>query len=119
MRIVGLLILSLGITVALPAADGAAPTDAGAKPAASSDNEQTAFAIITLSADKHTITLTDGKAAGQVLTLTDKTTYTRELKSVKLGDLQLDEQVRVTYRGTTVVSIDQLAKEKKKKKKTT
>ncbi|HEX3132867.1 MAG TPA: hypothetical protein VHX44_04705 [Planctomycetota bacterium] len=113
-------ILSVTVMSALVAADGPAPTDPAAKPAATantSDQDQVAFAIITVSSDKHSITLTDGKASGLTLTVTDKTTITRELKAVKLSELNADQQVRITYHGTTAVSIDQLGKEKKKKKK--
>jgi hypothetical protein len=109
----------LGLTAlhGLMAADATTPVDAGAKPAATSDQDQTAFATITLSSDKKSVTLTDGKASGLTLTITDQTSITRDLKVVKLGDLNLDQQVRITYHGTTAVSIDQLGKEKKKKKK--
>ena len=110
----------LGLTVqgGLFAADTPAATDPGAKPAVASGQDQAAFATITIASDKKSVTLTDGKASGLTLTITEKTTITRDLKEVKLGDLSLDQQVRITYHGTTVVSIDQLGKEKKKKKKT-
>jgi hypothetical protein len=113
-------LLSLNVMGALSAADGPAPTDSGTKPATTaktSDQDQVAFAIIKVSSDQHSITLTDGKASGLTLTVTDKTTITRELKTVKLSELSADQQVRITYHGTTAVSIDQLGKEKKKKKK--
>jgi hypothetical protein len=109
--------LGLAALHGLTAADTPTPTDAGTKPAPTADQDQVAFATITVSSDKHSVTLTDGKASGLTLTITDKTAITRDLKAVKLGELAADQQVRITYHGTMAVSIDQLGKEKKKKKK--
>lgn len=106
--------LTLGGIPALTAADTPAATG-GSAPATPAD--QVAFGLFKLSEDKHSLTLTDGKAAGLVVTITDQTTVTRDLKTIKLSDLSPDQQVRVTYHGTTAVSIDQLGAEKKKKKK--
>jgi hypothetical protein len=107
-------LLSVNLMSGLLAADGAEP----AKPATTaSTTDQAAFATITVSSDKKSVTLTDGKASGLTLAITDQTTITRDLKPVKLAELNLDQQVRITYHGTTAVSIDQLGKEKKKKKK--
>jgi hypothetical protein len=116
MRILLVLVAAMmvGGIAPLSAADTPTPPE-GAKPTASTD--LVAFGLFKLSEDKHSLTLTDGKAAGLVLTITDQTNVTRDLKAIKLTELSSDQQVRVTYHGTTAVSIDQLGKEKKKKKK--
>ena len=114
--------LALGIIILLTAAHGLSAADgavpAGDRPEPQAQQDQAAFAIITIASDHKSVTLTDGKAAGLVLTITDQTTITRDLKPVKLSELNADQQVRITYHGTTAVSIDQLGKDKKKKKKT-
>ena len=116
LTLASMLVLSvMGVAMA---ADVPAPADSPAKPATTaSTTDQAAFATITVSSDKKSVTLTDGKASGLTLTINEQTTITRDLKPVKLAELSLDQQVRITYRGTTAISIDQLGKEKKKKKK--
>lgn len=114
--------LAFGIITLLTAAHGLSAADGpdpagGDRSASQAEQDQAAFAIITIASDHKSLTLTDGKAAGLVLTITDQTTITRDLKPAKLSELKADQQVRITYHGTTAVSIDQLGKDKKKKKK--
>jgi hypothetical protein len=115
--------LALGVIIPLVAACGLSAADgpdsaAGDKPVPQAEQDQAAFATITIASDHKSVTLTDGKAAGLVLAITDQTAITRDLKPATLSELKADQQVRITYHGATAVSIDQLGKDKKKKKKT-
>jgi hypothetical protein len=77
---------------------------------------QVVFGMLTVADDHHSVTVTV-KDSPVVLAITDQTTITLDLKPVSLGALNLKESVRVTYLGTTALSIDQLKPGKKKKKK--
>ena len=112
--------------LALPmswAADGAGaptatPPPAAAADAAKGDAAKVAFGIITISADKTSLTMAEAKGGPLTLKITDKTEITRDLNKVALSGLILSDQVRVTYSGDTALSIDQVKPDKKKKKKT-
>ncbi len=115
-----------GVPAVSMAADGAAPTPAtgggasgaAADPAApAAPTAKIAFGIITLAADKHSLTMNDAKGNPLTLKITAKTEITRDLKTVDLSGIAIDKSVRVTYTGDVATAIDQLSPDKKKKKK--
>lgn len=111
--------LALLMLLALLLPMSRAADDAGTPPpAAAADAAKVAFGIITISADKTSLTMAEAKGGPLTLKITAKTEITRDLSKVALGALVLSETVRVTYSGDTALSIDQVKADKKKKKKT-
>ena len=97
---------------------GATTTPTPAATATATDAVKVAFGIMALSDDRHSFTMTGAKGEMLTLKITDQTALTRDLKKVALTALALTQQVRITYRDDVALTIDQLAPEKKKKKKT-
>ena len=93
-------------------------TTTPAPAATTTDAVKVAFGIMALSDDRHSFTMTGPKGEMLNLKITTQTTITRDLKQVALTALALTQQVRITYRDDIALTIDQLAPEKKKKKKT-
>ena len=93
-------------------------TTTPAPAATATDAVKVAFGIMALSDDRHSFTMTGPKGEMLNLKITTQTAITRDLKPVALTALALTQQVRITYRDDIALTIDQLAPEKKKKKKT-
>ncbi len=116
-----LLLMSLLLPISWSAdkTDTTTPAPAATAPAATAiDAVKVAFGIMALSDDRHSFTMTGPKGEMLNLKITTQTAITRDLKPVALTALALTQQVRITYRDDIALTIDQLAPEKKKKKKT-
>lgn len=107
-------IMGFALVSSLAAADGSG--DGAAVPAAPA--AKIAFGVVTIAADRLSLTMADAKGVPLKLTITPATTVTIDLKAAKISDVSSTASVRVTYAGDTVTAIDQLKTEKKKKKKT-